>query len=466
MSAHLEHVAARVIGRPLLILPQKLDIIAGVLAGRLGLDLEAPELGLDVADRPEPLASRFVGSGYDRDSGRLVYQRTDQGAAIITITGSLVNRGAWIGASSGLTSYEGIAAQLRAALADPRVSSILPDVSSGGGEAIGAFELAAQVRKANAAKPVTAFVNGMAASAAYLMASGAGRIVSIPSGLTGSIGVVMMHADHSRALEKAGIGVTFIHSGARKVDGNPYQPLGPETKARLQAEVDKLREDFVQHVGAGRGSRFSAKAARDTEAGVFAGREAKALGLVDDLASFDDLYAEMKRGAAARPSAAPPGARRASMDELATARAEGAAAERVRFKTILNAPEAKGREGLATHLAYETPDSAAAAIAALRASATASPSRHAPVLDREAIYARLAGREPPPQAAAADRGTLDPATIYARRREASAIDADDIYGRLNGRAHRREAGAGAEGADTRLPTPHEIYGRRRGPGEG
>ena len=142
-----------------------------------------------------------MGTGYDRQTGaRLPYVRTDNGAALITVTGSLVNRGAWIGANSGLTSYEGIAAQIRAAMADPKVTSLVLDPDTGGGEATGAFELADLMAQANANKPVTGFVNGMAASAGYMIASGAGRIVSVPSGLTGSIGVMMLHVDRSRQL--------------------------------------------------------------------------------------------------------------------------------------------------------------------------------------------------------------------------------------------------------------------------
>ena len=448
MATHLEHVAARILGRPLLILPQKLDVIAAVLAGRVGLDLQAPELGLDVADRPEPLASRFVGSSRDKDTGAgLAYQRTDSGAALITVTGSLVNRGAWIGASSGLTSYEGIAAQLRAAMADPKVSSVVLDLNSPGGEVSGCFELADLVASANQVKPVTAFVNGLAASAAYAIASGAGRIVSVPSGLTGSIGAVMMHADWSRALDRQGVTPTLIYAGAHKVDGNPFAPLDPETRARMQAELDQVREDFVQLVAGGRGGRLSAKAARDTEAAVFTGREAKHLGLVDELASFDALYDAMNRSSAKGRAAT---TRRASMsteqsytqadldsafarghaaartESFATGRSEGFAAgraeghaaglaeasagsdaaHRARVKTILTSPQAEGRRDSALHLATETDMSAEAAVA---------------LLGTMAKHASLDARATATEAGAHTAGT------DTRQRKAAAPDAGSIY---------------------------------------
>ena len=90
-----------------------------------------------------PTASRFVGSSIEQDEAgrksRLPDNRTPERVAIITVTGSLVNRGAWVGAHSGLTSYEGIGHQLQAAASDPKVSSIVLDIESPGGEAVGAF---------------------------------------------------------------------------------------------------------------------------------------------------------------------------------------------------------------------------------------------------------------------------------------------------------------------------------------
>ena len=443
-SAQLEHVAAHICGRPLLIMQQKLDVIAYVLAQRLGLDLEAPELGLEVVARPEPLASRFVGARAKTDDGQgLPFMRTEAGVGIVTVTGSMVNRGAWIGASSGLTSYEGIAAQLRAAAGDSKTKSIVIDENTGGGEATGAFELATLVREINASKPVTAFVNGIAASAGYLIASGAGRIVSIPSGLTGSIGVVMMHADYSRALDRAGITPTFIHSGARKVDGNAYAPLDADTKARLQASVDSMRDDFVAAVGAGRGARFPAKAARDTEAAVFDGKEALALGLVDELATFDALYDDMNRSAGGRrtPASRQDQNRRASMDKdftkadldaaMATGRTEGhaagkaeghaagleegkkagATAERARIKAIVGSPEAKGREGLAAHYAYDTEQTAEAAEAALKVSAKAGASSLAERSRDALLQIHTGGTD----RTKTDAVVIDSAAIYAER---------------------------------------------------
>lgn len=126
------------------------------------------------------------------------------GIVVIEIAGTLVHRGAWIGQSSGLTSYEGIAAQLQAALADPAIRGIALDIDSFGGEVAGAFDLADRIRAARQVKPVQAFVADHALSAGYALASQADRIILPRTGAVGSIGVVAMHSDMSGAARQTG----------------------------------------------------------------------------------------------------------------------------------------------------------------------------------------------------------------------------------------------------------------------
>ncbi len=391
----LARIAERALNRPLLIMPEKLAVIAGVIGGRIGIDpagVEAALAGetdrvllekLHAAGRSAtPEASRFVGSAAEQDEdgravGRLPYMRTPDGVAILTITGTLVNRGAWVGSYSGTTSYEGIKFQIERAGADAKVKSIMLDIESPGGEAVGCFEVAAAISAVAAHKPVTAVVNGMACSAAYGLASGASRIVSTPSGLSGSIGVVLMHADYSEMLSKAGIKPTLIHAGAHKVDGNPYEPLSKNVKSDLQAEVDQFYDLFVASVAHGR-KAMTEKSIRDTEARTFLGAEAKAAGLVDEIGSFEDVLSDLSTTAKGR--SPPAQTRRTSMSESSTgpafaqadidaARADGktagAAAERTRIAAILGCDAAKGRTALAQYYAFETDDSAEKAGAAM-----------------------------------------------------------------------------------------------------
>lgn len=370
--SQLLRIAARVFNTPLLVLPSTALTIATLLSSRSGLELEGEDLRA-LVEAQGPQASRFVGSRKGPDGERRPYAMQD-GTAIVTVDGELVNRGAWLGTSSGLVSYEGITAQLSAGRSDPAVTSGIIDLNSPGGEAVGAMEAAAAARAFAAEKPLIAVVNGMAASAAYAIASGASEIVTAPSGISGSIGVVMLHVDQSQKLAKAGVSPTLIFAGAHKVDGHSLGPLPDAVRDDMQAEVDRFYGLFVDTVAAGR-PNLDADAIRATEARTFIGQAAVDVGLADQVGTFDDALASLKSRAprSSSPTPTPPRGTLMSEDtkptvDAATERKTGATSERDRIKAITTCEEAKGREGLAAHFAYETDMSAEAAKKALAAS--------------------------------------------------------------------------------------------------
>ncbi len=292
----------------------------------------------------------------------------EDGIAIIEVGGKLVTRGSFVGSSSGVTSYEGIATQLRAALTDNAVNGIMMVWNTPGGQATEIHSLAALIQ--NAAKPVWSIANYMAASAGYWLPSSSKRFASVKDGIIGSIGVVWMHADHSAELEKAGVNVTIVQRGARKLDGNPMQPLSKEAREEAEARIDQVYSEFVAHVAAARG--LDEQKVRDTEARVYSAAEAKKLGLIDEVTTVEKFHASMVK--ALRPQTA---ANRGNSQkgnvmsesqfthtaaELTAAQTEaraagvkeGVAAERKRIDGILSHDESKKRPALAIQLAIGT----------------------------------------------------------------------------------------------------------------
>jgi signal peptide peptidase SppA len=200
--------------------------------------------------------------------------------AIIPIEGSLVHKGAYVGAESGQTSYQGIRAQIERAR-EPDIKAAVLEVDSCGGQCAGAFETAEAMRRLSHDKPTLAILTDFAYSAAYLLASQARTIIAPDFGGAGSIGVIMVHADFSGNLAKEGIAVSIIHSGRHKAEGNAYEPLPDDVRGRWQAEVDAMRDRFAELVGKDRGARFDKAAALKTEAQAYTAPEALRLGLVD-----------------------------------------------------------------------------------------------------------------------------------------------------------------------------------------
>lgn len=137
--------------------------------------------------------------------------------------GSLVKSTGGIGAMSGITSYATIAAGFREATEDSKSTPIMLHLDSPGGEVAGLLGLADQFRAERGGKPIVALMDELAASAAYLLATAADRIVlASPLATIGSIGVIAQHVDSSKANKVAGVTYTSLFVGARKDDGNPH----------------------------------------------------------------------------------------------------------------------------------------------------------------------------------------------------------------------------------------------------
>lgn len=267
----LPHLAARLFGVPLAIHRPKLDVILAVLGPRVGL--------ADLAAAPgyTPATRTTLGS--------------PPGVAVIPIYGTLVRRTVGLEAESGLTSYAGIAGQMDAAIGNPAVSAILLDIDSPGGESGGVFDLADRIRAASQIKPVWAVANDMAFSAAYALASAASRVFVSRTGGVGSIGVIAMHVDQSEKDAQDGVHYTAVFAGDRKNDLNPHEPISSEAHAFLKVEVNRIYGLFIETVARHRG--IEASAVRDTEAGLFFGQAAVAMGLADAVGTFDDALAQL-----------------------------------------------------------------------------------------------------------------------------------------------------------------------------
>ncbi len=156
------------------------------------------------------------------------------------------------------TDYADIRAQVKRALAEPSMKTIDLLIDSPGGSVLGLPETADVIRAANKIKPVRAFVTGIAASAAYWLASQAGTITLTPSGEVGSVGVLDLHADISKALDNSGVKITAVAAGEHKVERAPFTPLSDAAKAHMQTGVNRWYGDFLSAVRRGRGARVQA----------------------------------------------------------------------------------------------------------------------------------------------------------------------------------------------------------------
>ena len=100
-----------------------------------------------------------------------------------------------------------------------------------------------------------------------------------------------MHVDQSEKDAQDGVHYTTVFAGERKNDLNPHEPISSEAHAFLKAEVNRIYGLFVETVARHRGIEPSA--VRDTEAGLFFGQAAVAMGLADAVGTFDDALEQL-----------------------------------------------------------------------------------------------------------------------------------------------------------------------------
>lgn len=274
----MPNIAARIFNTPLAIEPRKAEAILNAIGPRLGVD--AINVTVD--------AGAFLDVESECDDKNY---EVKGGVAIIPIHGTLVQRGAWIGAYSGMTSYWGVRKCFTEAMNDSAVKAVFLDVDSPGGEVSGLFDLVDDMSRRVGEKPIHAHCNELSASAAYALTTVADH-VSIPrTGTAGSVGVIIVHAEYSDYLRKEGVQVNIIRAGDHKAEGNPYEQLSKDARESLQGEVDYVREIFVKTVARNRG--IDEKAIWDTEARVFTGPEAVRIGLADAVMSTNEAAAHL-----------------------------------------------------------------------------------------------------------------------------------------------------------------------------
>ena len=282
-------LAQRMFNTPIAIHPRKAEIAMAALADRLGITQMVRANGAPVpaAFFDDDDDDDFSSSRASRDPGYDVLA----GAAVIQVSGTLVQKRSSLRPYSGMTGYNGIRQAFLTALGDSAVDRIVLDISSGGGEVAGCFDLVDTIHDARGEKPIAAILTESAYSAAYAIASAADTIYVPRTGGTGSIGVICMHVDFSEALTKAGLRVTFItNEGAdRKADGHPEIPLSPEALAAFQTDIDTMGALFQDTVARNRG--IAASAVADMRAGTFMGAAGVESRLADVVMAPDAAFA-------------------------------------------------------------------------------------------------------------------------------------------------------------------------------
>ena len=256
----------------------------------------ALQVMLDIADRvagdtdtraqamhgPKALAGR---DAQTIDDARAMTVR--EGVALIPINGPIFRYADMFTAISGGATTDSIAKDFTTALSRPDIRAILFVIDSPGGEATGINELADIIFAARGQKPITAYVEGYGASAAYWIASAADEVVVDDAALIGSIGTVMAVRDPSKQSSRD---LEFVSSQSPNKRPDPTTERG---RASLQTIVDSMTDVFVAKVARNRTVSTDTVLSDFGQGGLFVGQQAVTAKLADRLGSEENLIAEL-----------------------------------------------------------------------------------------------------------------------------------------------------------------------------
>jgi protease IV len=207
---------------------------------------------------------------------------------------SFGNRIAVVSIRGVITDSRAVVDQLKKYRKDSRVKAIILRIESPGGGTAASQEIYREVQRTVPRKKVVASMGNVAASGGYYVALGADKIVANPATLTGSIGVIMELSNIKELLNKIGVSREAVKSGPYKDIGSPVREMKPEERQLLEGVIKNVHEQFIKVVMKGR--RLTREQVEKIADGrVFTGEQARDLGLVDELGSFEDAVELTKK---------------------------------------------------------------------------------------------------------------------------------------------------------------------------
>ncbi|WP_426143191.1 S49 family peptidase [Pseudomonas sp. DWP3-1-2] len=357
--------------QPWLMLPDALDNLLAI-SERLG--------------DPAALEARL---GHKLNNTRNVVMRN--GVAIIPVVGPIFRYANLLTEISGATSTQILATDIRQALDNLAVKSIVLNIDSPGGVASGINELADMIYAGRSQKRIVAYIGGTGASAAYWIASAAHEVVVDDTAVVGSIGVVVEVTVDAAAAK----GPKRYEIVSRNAPNKRPDLATEQGRAKVGETVDAMASVFESKVARNLGVARASVPAMGGHGGLLVGAAAVKSGLAHRLGSLEHLIAELSSPSAGaikiQPGKPKPlGSVRPGFAAAAAAlAAEGGTPEHARVLTILAMAEL-GLENEAIAAVKQNLSVEAAALFFLRA--TSSKPHLAAVAQRLAIPGA-----PPPQ---------------------------------------------------------------------
>ena len=217
--------------------------------------------------------------------------RVQDGIAIIPIRGAITAHETFLSKVFGATTLDSFVRDFQSALNDTDVKSILLDIDSPGGVAIGIAEVADMIYEARSKKPIFSYISRHGCSAAYWLASAAEKVIANRSAMLGSIGVVTVAPVQEQPDSNGYKNIEIVSSNA--INKRP-DPRNEDGLSQIKKEIDAIEAEFIGSVATYR--NLSADIVKNDfgKGGSMLGAEALGVGMVDALGTYQEVFTQLK----------------------------------------------------------------------------------------------------------------------------------------------------------------------------
>jgi protease-4 len=201
--------------------------------------------------------------------------------------------------SGGVLGAETLIEHIREARSDPAVKAIVVRIDSPGGSATASDAIWRELvltREERHDRPLVVSMSDLAASGGYWIAMAAPYIVAQPGTLTGSIGVITGKMVTGGVYKKLGANIETVSQGKHAEIASPVRPFNDDERQKVQSLIEETYDQFIEKASESRHIRPE-KLDAIAQGRVWTGRQAKSIGLVDELGGLDRAIAAAKQRA-------------------------------------------------------------------------------------------------------------------------------------------------------------------------
>ena len=259
---------------------KKLGFVDEILSYDSFLNVLSEELGVERMKKQNFIEERKYFSSLKKSQ-----KWSSDRVAIVYASGNIVKNDVAVEGAISDGEFSRIIRELRL---DDKIKGVVLRINSPGGDALASDIILNEIELLKEVKPIVVSMGSVAASGGYYIACKANYIYAEPSTITGSIGVFGI-IPNTQKLFTNKLGITFdeVKSNTNSDYISLNKPMQEFQRKKLKTQIEKIYSTFIQHVSQGR--QMTVRMVDSIGQGrVWAGRDAKHLGLVDDFGGIEE----------------------------------------------------------------------------------------------------------------------------------------------------------------------------------